>query len=221
MSEPSREQQLEAILHSYLQAVDAGQNPDREELLRRHPEVTDELRAFFADQAKLDRMALALKQAEVGDIKTVAPEQAVNEPSGLPRVRYFGDYELLEEIARGGMGRVYKARQVSLKRLVAIKMVLAGEYAGPQELARFRTEGEAVARLQHPHIVQIYEVGTHEGHPYFSLEFCAGAAWPTNWTARRCRPSKPPRWSGRCHGPCMSRTRRELCIGTSSPRMCC
>ncbi len=158
MSEPSREQQLEAILHSYLQAVDAGQNPDRAELVRRHPDVADELRAFFADQAKLDRMAQALNQADVGDIKTVAPEQAANEPGVLPRIRYFGDYELLEEIARGGMGVVYKARQVSLNRIVALKMILAGELASPADVQRFHTEAEAAANLDHPNIVPIHEV---------------------------------------------------------------
>lgn len=72
------------------------------------------------------------------------------------------------------MGVVYKARQLSLKRLVALKMILAGPHAGPQETARFRTEAEAIARLQHPNIVQIYEVGEQEGRPFFSLEFVDG-----------------------------------------------
>jgi WD40 repeat protein/tRNA A-37 threonylcarbamoyl transferase component Bud32 len=72
------------------------------------------------------------------------------------------------------MGVVYKARQVKLKRLVALKMILAGDHAGEHALARFRTEAEAVARLQHPNIVQIHEVGEHNGLPYFALEFCDG-----------------------------------------------
>jgi hypothetical protein len=83
-------------------------------------------------------------------------------------------YQLLGELGRGGMGVVYKAVQLRLNRTVALKMILAGSHAGAAELARFRTEGEAIARLQHPNIVQVYEVGQHEGKPFFSLEFCGG-----------------------------------------------
>jgi serine/threonine-protein kinase len=85
-------------------------------------------------------------------------------------------YEVLEELGRGGMGVVYKARHIRLQRLVAIKMILAGAHAGPQELARFRHEAEAVAHLQHANIVQIYEIGEHEGNPYFALEFVEGGS---------------------------------------------
>jgi formylglycine-generating enzyme required for sulfatase activity len=83
-------------------------------------------------------------------------------------------YEILGELGRGAMGVVYKARQVQPKRLVALKMILAGAHAGPSERGRFRVEAEAIARVQHPNIVQIYEVGEHAGLPFLSLEFCPG-----------------------------------------------
>src|SRR5262249_29902955 len=85
-------------------------------------------------------------------------------------------YEILGELGRGGMGVVYKARQVGLNRLCALKMILHGGHAGDDDLQRFRIEAETIARLQHPNIVAVYEIGTHEGKPFFSLEFCPGGS---------------------------------------------
>src|SRR5262249_4380578 len=112
-------------------------------------------------------------------------------PAGAPAVwPNVPGYEVLGVLGRGGSAVVYKARQRGLNRIVALKMILAGVHASPAELSRFRAEAEAVARLQHPNIVQIHEVGEHGGLPFFSLEFCPGGSLAQRLSGPPLEPSR-------------------------------
>jgi WD40 repeat protein len=173
--EISKDDRLDQVLAEYLQAIDAGREPDREEFLARYPRFALEMREFFENQSLFERAARpwvpVSNDVPTADASTQAGTTAVVAGTHLP---YFGDYELLEEIARGGMGIVYKARQISLNRVVAVKMILAGEFASAADVQRFRIEAENAANLEHPNIVPIYEVGQYKGHHYYSMKLVEG-----------------------------------------------
>src|SRR5438270_1990385 len=170
MSEQNdRERRVDEAVAWYYRQLEAGTRPDADAFLGRFPDVRDDLVSFLADKAAFEQAA---RPADP-DV-TVTLDQTGREPQLPDRIRYFGDYELVEEITRGGMGVVFKARQVSLNRTVAVKMILAGELASAGEVARFKAEAEAAANLQHPNIVAIHEVGEHEGQHYFSMDYVEG-----------------------------------------------
>jgi eukaryotic-like serine/threonine-protein kinase len=153
------ESTIHLVYNEVLLRESAGEGPRLDDFLRRFPEVKDRLIPLFEVHSALESEQLL---------------HIVGEATGPSPWPHLVGYEILAELGRGGMGVVYKARQVGLNRLVALKMILAGQHAAPAQMARFLTEAEAVARLQHPNIVQIHDFGEQEGRPYFSMEFVDG-----------------------------------------------
>jgi serine/threonine-protein kinase len=167
-----REHELDGVILAYVEAVEAGEQPDRRVWLERYPHLKAELEAFFRDEDRFDLLVSPIRSA------TPPPSRARTlstiPPSPSLAGRTLGDYELIEEIARGGMGIVYRARQKGLGRIVAVKMIRSGQVALPEDVQRFRLEAEAVAGLDHPNIVPIYEIGEFDSQPYFSMKLIEG-----------------------------------------------
>jgi WD40 repeat protein/tRNA A-37 threonylcarbamoyl transferase component Bud32 len=156
------EERLDEIIADYLLKRETGESVGPEALIASHPEFADEIREFFADEAQMQGIASPLASP------------VISRRPVLDKIHYFGDYELIEEIARGGMGIVYKANQTSLNRIVAVKMILAGHLASETDAKRFQMEAESAASLKHSNIVAVHEVGRHDGQNYFSMDYIDG-----------------------------------------------
>ncbi|MCI0378181.1 MAG: serine/threonine protein kinase [Gemmataceae bacterium] len=172
----THEQRLHEVLAEYLLAADSGQAPDRSTLLARYPDLATEIRSFLDNQEQVDRLADSMRLWK----------SASDHPPGAHfQSRSFGDFEILEIIGTGGMGVVYKARQISLNRIVALKMIRPGGRT-PEDVEHFlRAEAAVAANLEHPNIVPIYEIGAFEGTAYISMKFIEGATLRERMAAGR------------------------------------
>ena len=180
------ERRLAELLSELTEQWRRGLPVDVEQAARQHPELAAELRELWGAAMVAEELARSRSAATITH-PTSAPADGPVEPLAAPRA--CGDCELLEELGRGGMGVVYKARQVSLGRTVALKMLLRGEAASAADTARFRAEAEAAARLDDPHIVPVYGVGDHDGRPYFLMRYVEG----TTLARRLAEGPLPPR----------------------------
>ena len=193
-SADEQDEQLDQLLVEYFDARDSGQCPSRDELLASHPEcaedpdVVQQIDEFLESQQLFERYSSAFEVTNIAPEHDTASGQghATPVPPGdgsanrdwqagafQPGTR-FGEYDLIEEIARGGMGVVYKARQVKLDRVVAIKMILTGQFASDEDVRRFQTEARLAANLRHANIVAIHDVGEHDEQAYFSMQYIDG-----------------------------------------------
>jgi WD40 repeat protein len=182
------EHAVELILSEYLLREDFGEEPALEEYLDRFPQYAGalELQLELHQAIGADREPLA-DWAE--RTMTLGDRREIESDAGSDRLPVIPGYEVLGVLGRGGMGVVYRAWQQELNRLVAVKMVHAGAQADPKVLSRFRVEAEAVARLQHPNIVQVHEVGQHAGSPFLVLELVEGRSL-AEWLAGTPRPAR-------------------------------
>ncbi|MCI0458444.1 MAG: serine/threonine protein kinase [Gemmataceae bacterium] len=149
------DERLVRALEDYCQQASAGADPDPDAYLNRHPDLEDDLTDCLEGLAAMEELRRVLS-------------------GPVPGSRSLGDYEVQEELGRGGMGVVYRARQVRLGRLVALKMIRAADMASELEVERFRNEAAIVAQLDHPNIVPVYEVGENEGQVYYSMKLIEG-----------------------------------------------
>jgi serine/threonine protein kinase/Flp pilus assembly protein TadD len=158
---------LSAALVACLEALDAGRAPDRQELLARYPQYAAELARFLDDQEQVDYCAAPLRALALG-----GPHPGAEPAGGAPE--RLGDFRIIREVGRGGMGVVYEAEQLSLRRRVALKVLPLAGMLDPRHLQRFRNEAQAAAGLHHTNIVPVYFVGEERGVHFYAMQFIDG-----------------------------------------------
>jgi serine/threonine protein kinase len=169
-----REHRRNQVLLAYVEALEDGHEPDRGRFLAEHPDLRDDLEAFLAGHDEVARLTAPLRAGIGGDAHgpSKAPgAEPDDRPAGLGEL---GDFRLLREVGRGGMGVVYEAEQISLRRRVALKVLPFAAAIDPRHLQRFKTEALAAAHVQHEKIVPVHAVGCERGVHYYAMQFIDG-----------------------------------------------
>ena len=169
------EERLNEVLLAYVEALQAGREPDRLLLLAPHPDLGQDMETFFAGHDAMERLAAPLRdaggrRAAADEVSSAGSPQPLA-PSGAGQL---GDFRLLGEIGRGGMGVVYEAEQLSLQRRVALKVLPFAAALDPRRLQRFKNEALAAAHLRHENIVPVYAVGCERGVHFYAMQFIEG-----------------------------------------------
>ena len=165
-----RDRRLVELIGRLTDDLHAGLEPDLDAAARLHPDLAVELRELWAAASVADELARSSTPSdETGTWPLPGPW-----PAPTPPGRLFGNHELLEELGRGGMGVVHRARQVHLNRVVALKRLLHGPSSRPEDIARFRSEAASAARLSHPNVVAVHDVGAIDGQPYLVMQYVEG-----------------------------------------------
>ena len=170
IGDAEREERLNGVLLTYVEALEAGREADRERLLATHPDLREDLEAFFVSHDAMERLAAPLREA--GDGEPAEKEASNAEASN--DIGRLGDFRLFAEVGRGGMGVVYEAEQLSLRRRVALKVLSFAAALDPRRLQRFKNEALAAAQLRHENIVPVYAVGCERGVHFYAMQFIEG-----------------------------------------------
>ena len=200
----SREQQerLTEILDQYLRGLENGLPPRPERLLEQHPDLAEPLEAYLQNLTRLHEVAAAFGHGGHAPAEHVPTEYDVS--AGEDAGRRLGDFVLLREVGRGGMGVVYEARQLSLDRRVALKVLPFAAVLETQQIARFKNEAQAAAQLHHPNIVPVFAVGAERGVHYYAMQFIDGQ--PLDRAIAGLRAAAPRRTAGSDHQSCSAGT---------------
>jgi serine/threonine protein kinase/Flp pilus assembly protein TadD len=195
MSEPSRpverEELLQGIVADYLERLGAGRAEDRQALLVNHPEFAADLEEYFSMVDRVNGVTAPLRQAASAEEAAAAADQ-------VAEIGQLGDFRILREVARGGMGIVYEAEQVSLRRRVALKLLPFASSLDERQLQRFKHEAQAAGQLHHSNIVPVYWVGSERGVHFYAMQFIDGQSLAAlirdlrQWAGKKAEPNEPP-----------------------------